>query len=101
VALQLDVDYSDAGLLPDNSGLDFGNLTLCAVPGFPSLTGDTVRQFLAIANAGLAGETTGYTPGELDSLTCELGSAFTDTLPLPIASYLYNGPCPASNIQSP
>jgi uncharacterized repeat protein (TIGR01451 family) len=101
VALQLDVDYSDAGLLPDNSGLDFGNLTLCAVPGFPSLTGDTVRQFLAIANAGLAGETTGYTPGELDSLTSELGSAFTDTLPLPTASYLYNGPCPASNIQSP
>ncbi len=101
IALQLDVDYYDAGLIPTNAGLNFGNLTLCDVPGFPLLTGDTVRQFLAIANAGLAGEPTGYTPAELDTLTSDLGVSFDDTEPLADAAYLFNGPCPAGEIEHP
>ena len=78
--------FYDAGYITNNSGLNFGDLTRCNVPGFPDLTAKTVRQFLAIPNAGLAGEPTGYSATQLDTLTADLETAFADSFPQPAAS---------------
>ena len=101
VALKLDVDYSDAGLIPNASGLDFGDLTLCGVPSLPALTGMRVRDYLALANAALAGHSTTYSPSQLQSFTDSLGVAFPDGLVGPAASYLFNGACPAGAAETP
>jgi hypothetical protein len=54
VGLELDVDFADAHLLPDNSNAVFGDLVL---EGFsvPGVNGMTVRQFLADCNSELGG----------------------------------------------
>src|SRR5207249_1983091 len=49
LALKLNVDFSNAGILPSG----FGNLTLCNTG--TSLDGKTVSQILAIANTALGG----------------------------------------------
>ena len=97
VALKLDVDYSDAGLIPNGSGLDFADLTICDVPSLPGLTGMTVRAYLALANTALAGETAIYSPTQLQSFTDLLVVAFADGIAGPDASYLYNGACPSGS----
>jgi len=104
LTLLLDVDFSDAGYLPNLSGLKFGDLTMCNLPsspGFPTpttplpgLNGMTVRQILHIAEQALAGESIGYTPAALDPLVAELTAAFFGGEPLPMAAYLFDGPCP-------
>ncbi len=99
LALQLDVDFSDAGLLPATSGQKFGDLTLC---NFPAVTGDdlsaangmTVRQLLAAANTALGGGTQVLNINELDWLASSLNSAFDNGTPSSFAqTNLVNGPC--------
>jgi hypothetical protein len=55
LALEFNVDFSDAGLLPGASGIPFGNLILENFTTLPALNGLTVRQFLADENTCLAG----------------------------------------------
>jgi hypothetical protein len=51
LALQFNVDFSDAGLLPGTAGLRFGDLVLANLTGSESvLNGLTVRQFLGDMN---------------------------------------------------
>jgi hypothetical protein len=65
VALRLNVDFSDAGLLAGTSGLHFGDLILANFTStmdfglgpvdLTNLNGLTVRQFLADANTAMGG----------------------------------------------
>jgi hypothetical protein len=57
LALELNVDFSDAGFLPGTSGLRFGDLVLTGFSPttFPQLNGLTVRQFLGDVNTLLSG----------------------------------------------
>jgi hypothetical protein len=77
LALQLNVDYSNAGV-----GLSqgFGSLTLYNYTVGPSLNGMTVSQILTTANQVLGGNSTampsGYTVNSLDSLVAQLNLAF-------------------------
>src|SRR5579871_6489773 len=49
VALRLNIDFSDAGLLPDAKGIPFGDLVLDALNLLPNLNGLTVRMFFSDA----------------------------------------------------
>jgi len=57
LALQLDVDFSDAGILPSPSGVHFGDLVVENYYPAPQVDGLTVREILAYANADLSGGT--------------------------------------------
>lgn len=86
LALQLDVDYADAGVLSANSGLKFGDLTLCGLTtnfygdDVSGLNGKKVRDFLVIDNALLGGSTaSGFTAAnilDLDDVTWEVSAGF-------------------------
>ena len=104
LALQLDVDFSDAGLLSGTSGLKFGDLTLCnlttlfGTDDVSSLNGMTVRQLLSAANVALGAGSTGLPLPEpiddLDSLTRSAVAAFGGGTPSSFAqTNLTNGPC--------
>lgn len=56
LALQLDVDFSDAGYLSGSSGLLFGDLIIANLTGSDSdLNGLSIREFLSDANTCLGG----------------------------------------------
>lgn len=65
LALQLNVDFSDAGLLPGTSGLRFGDLILENFSTLPALDGLTVRQFLGDVNVLLGGGSTTFTIADM------------------------------------
>ncbi len=102
-ALQLDVDFSDAGYLVGASGLPFGDLTLCNLPStddYPTysaalhdLDGMKVRDVLALAETALGGVPTTYSPVELDPLVAQLTVSFTRGIITTMSPYLFNGPC--------
>ena len=98
LVLQLDVDFSDAGKLPTNTGYKFGDLTLCSMT--PSgLNNLTVRQYAAIVNALLGGgASTGFSGADittLDPITANIAGAFEAGSPSSFAqAHLVNGTCP-------
>jgi hypothetical protein len=55
LALEFNVDFSDAGFLPATSGIPFGDLVLEGFSTLPQLDGLTVRQFLGDMNTLLSG----------------------------------------------
>jgi hypothetical protein len=78
LALQFNVDFSDAGLLPGTSGLHFGDLTLANLTGNESvLNGLTVRQFLADMNILLGGGTTTIAISDLGTLPGDVNGSFS------------------------
>ena len=103
-ALELNVDFSDAGYLTGASGARFGDLTFCNLPttdSYPTssaalaaLNGTTVRQFLALVSDALSGEPSAYTPAQLDPLLQSLNASFEQGFITVMSPYLYNGPCP-------
>jgi hypothetical protein len=95
LALQLDVNFSDAGLLGGTSGLRFGDLYVCELTTTTALNGLTVRQILAIANTVLGGGTGPYTADELDPVVFALTQAFVGGDPSTFAEQnLFSGGCP-------
>jgi hypothetical protein len=74
LALEFNVDFSDAGLLPGTSGLRFGDLVLAGFSTFPQLNGLTVRQFLGDMNTLLSGGSSIISISELQPYP--LGGAF-------------------------
>jgi hypothetical protein len=73
VALMLNVDFNNAGLLGSTSTIPFGSLVLTNLPAFDgALNGLTVEQFLAVANMCLGG---GACPDGLSNV-----AAITDDL---------------------
>jgi hypothetical protein len=95
VALKLNIDFSDAGILLGNPKIAFGDLTLCNLGSLSALNGYTVRQFLALANTVLAGGLGPYDIGTIDSLTQVLNDTFgNENLSTFAQQYLVNGSCP-------
>jgi len=96
LALQLDVDFSDAGTLGGTSGLRFGDLRLCNLSNAPAYDGMTVRQFLAVMNTALGGGLTGAVDFDaLHPLVQDVSAAFDGGSVSPFASqHLVNGTCP-------
>jgi PEP-CTERM motif len=86
VALDLNIHFSDAGLLPGNSGLRFGDLVLVGLTSYTRYDGTvvdisnlnnlTVRQFLADLNPALGGGPAIDDFEALDYVTLELNIAF-------------------------
>jgi hypothetical protein len=93
--LKLNVDFSDASLLPASTGLRFGDLTICKT-GLTALNGASVRQFLAAANTVLGGGSSSYgAVSDLEPLAASLNSAFIDGTASSFAqTNLLNGACP-------
>jgi galactose oxidase-like protein len=95
VALKLNIDFSDAGILLGNPKIAFGDLTLCNLGSLSALNGYTVRQFLGVANTVLAGGTGPYDIGAIDSVTQVLNDTFENENVSTFAQQnLVNGPCP-------
>ena len=82
LALQFNVDFSDAGKLPGTSGLRFGDLILANFTLLPQLNGLTVRQYLADLNILLSGGSSILTIADLDAaLPGNFNGAFFDGQP--------------------
>jgi uncharacterized repeat protein (TIGR01451 family) len=78
LALQLNVDYNDAGVLA-SGGASLGNLVY--MDATSPLNGMTVRQILALANSALGGaniSASGVTISSLNALLDNLNNAFAD-----------------------
>ena len=94
LALQLDVDFSDADLLPGTAALRFGDVRVCALADAPTLNGLTVRQILGTLNAALGGGTTAYSFEQLAELARNLAEAFESGVPSAWAmDHLVDGNC--------
>lgn len=77
VALKLNLDFSNAGLLPNSSGLLLGNLVLTGLSGSESsLNGLTVEQFFPLSQAAFAGQATSVDFADIDNITANINDAF-------------------------
>jgi hypothetical protein len=95
VALKINVDYADSGLLPGATGLVSGNLTLCGLASTPSLNGLLVRQFLGVANTVLGGGSASVSLQDAHTVATELTLSFDGGTVSPFAqAHLVNGACP-------
>ena len=76
-ALKLNLDFSNAGLLPNSSGLLLGNLVLTGFSGSEaSLNGMTVDQFFGLSQEALAGQATSIGLTDIDNITANINDAF-------------------------
>jgi hypothetical protein len=76
-AMKLNLDFSNAGLIPNSSGLLFANLVLTGFSGSESsLNGLTVEQFFAISQTALAGQATSIGFPDIENLTANINDAF-------------------------
>jgi hypothetical protein len=95
LALRLNIDLSDAGVLRSNTGLRFGDLRVCNYTTLPSLNGMTVRNISALANTLLGGGSNGYTIDDVVEVVGQLSLAFLNGAPNTFAKeHVVNGTCP-------
>lgn len=95
LALELDVDFSDAHLLGGTSGLAFGDLYVCDLTTATALDGMTVRQVLAVGNTMLGGGAGPVSIDDLDALVFALTQAFDGGTPSTFAQqHVFAGSCP-------
>ena len=76
IALQLNVDFSDANYLTGTAGIPFGDLVLTDLAFAEEFNGLTIRQFLAVANSILGGGVNPTTDDELAALLEDVNGAF-------------------------
>ena len=79
VALQINVDFSDADLLANTTAL--GDLRICNFTAVPALNGQTVRQFLATANSILGGASGPITAATASAVASLINTAFLGGAP--------------------
>ena len=77
LALEFNVDFSDAGFLPAASGIPFGDLLLEGFSTLPQLDGLTVRQFLGDMNILLGGGSSIVSIDDLGTIVNDLNSSFS------------------------
>jgi hypothetical protein len=95
VALRINVDFSDAAVLPATVSTRFGDLTLCGIGTPTGIDGLTVRQYLDIVQTLLGGGSNGFQIADLDPLTQDLNFAFSQGAATVFAQdHLFQGPCP-------
>ncbi len=76
-ALKLNLDFSNAGLIPNSSGLLLGDLILTGFSGSESsLNGLTVNQFFPLSQTALAGQATSIELADIDNITANINDAF-------------------------
>jgi hypothetical protein len=93
-ALALDVDFGDANLLTDTTGVAFGDLSVCST-GVAGLDGKSVRQLLSIAEDLLGGTASPFQISDVDPVVSLVTGAFEDGSPTAFAQqHIVNGPCP-------
>ena len=93
-ALALNVDFGDAGLLTNDSGTLFGDLTLCNT-GVTGLDGKTIRQLLSIAEDLLGGASSPFRISDIDSIVAQVTGGFEDgTVSSFAQQHIVNGACP-------
>ena len=96
LALQLNVDFVDAGLLPTPTGLKLGDLRLCGLSSTPAFNGWTVRQFLAEVSSSVGAGQVAYPYEDLSALTEDVTTAFESGIVSTFAQqHLVNGTCPS------
>jgi hypothetical protein len=79
LALQLNIDFGDAGVLAGAKPVLFGDLILYGLTGATAgFNGDSVRDFAAIANTALGGGATLYAIDDLDFLADLVNAAFDE-----------------------
>lgn len=77
LALEFNVDFSDAGFLPGTSGIPFGNLILADLTGvLAPLDGLTVRDFLGDMNILLSGGSSIVSIADLGTIVDDVNSSF-------------------------
>jgi hypothetical protein len=81
LALEFNVDFSDAGFLPAASGIPFGDLVLEGFSTLPQLDGLTVRQFLGDMNILLSGGSSIVSIDDLGTILFSLNDSFADGTP--------------------
>jgi hypothetical protein len=81
LALELDVDFSDAGSLVGNLGIPFGDLVLANFGPLSLFNGRTVRQILGADNSDLGGGNSIFSIADLDALTVQLAISFDSGIP--------------------
>jgi hypothetical protein len=81
LALEFNVDFSDAGFLPAASGIPFGDLVLEGFSTLPQLDGLTVRQFLGDMNTLLSGQSSIVSIDDLGTILNSLNASFSDGMP--------------------
>jgi len=101
LGLELNVDFSDAGLLPGSSGIRFGDLVLENFTTQPVFNDLTVRQFLGDVNTLLGAGTTIFTIADLDGMVGALNAAFSDGTPTAFAQAHLVAPTSTSTVPEP
>jgi hypothetical protein len=94
--LKLNIDFADAGLLPGNSGLKLGDLTVCGLTTATDLNGQSVRAVLGVDNIALGGGATADSILDLYQTTAQLNTVFSfgGTPTTWAQDHLVNGTCP-------
>jgi hypothetical protein len=106
LALQLDVEFADAGYLSGSSGIPLADLVLANMESYgfsnyAALNGLSVRQFLGIANNRLGGRSGEYTLDDIAIVTNQLALAFEGGQPSEFAqNHLRMVPEPAGSALS-
>jgi hypothetical protein len=85
LGLELNVDFSDAGVLLGSTGVRLGDLMLANFGAGSPFNGLTVRQFLGDVNILLGGGSTAFTIGDLGSLVGDVNASFSAGNPSPFA----------------
>jgi hypothetical protein len=75
-AIQLNIDFSDAGVTLGASGIPFGDLILANFDTLPALNGLTVREYAALVNFVLSGGSAVYSAAQLGEVTEDINTAF-------------------------
>ena len=97
LALQLNVDFSDVGIIGGTAGFTFGDVVLQNFTGdLASLNGLSVRQYLEVANHVLGGGTSSIPNpiGQLAPVTDDLTNAFMAGHPSAFAAQYLAAPSP-------
>gem|GEM_PF-1431892 len=98
VALNLNIAFTDLGLVSGSTSILFGDLHVCGLPASTTtsaLNGETVRQVLATADLVLSGATSSITPADLFVTLASINSAFNNGAVSTFAqNNLVNGACP-------
>jgi len=93
VGLRLDVDFSNAALLPGTAPFRFGDLILHDL-SIPAINGLTVRQFEHLDEIALGGATTPFSIDDLNLLTFQVNLAFGAGLATQFAQDHLDAPVP-------
>ena len=95
LALQFNVDFTNAGIVGGSSGLLYGDLYLCGLTDTPIYNGVTIEEFLAAMKATLGGGTAFYSYDALAAVTSDVTTAFEGGAPSLFAQdHIFSTPCP-------